>query len=407
MKRLIRRSLAVMALSLPGALSPALAQSNPPPCQKDMAFGPWLEHFLQEARQRGVNDATIAASRPHLVLDPSILPRDTAQGVFQQSFLQFSGRMISQGRIQKGTRLVQTHRELFQRIERDFGVPAEVLVAFWALETDFSSNLGNRSTLGALTTLAYDCRRSSLFRFELLSALKIVQRGDLSPAEMRGAWAGELGGLMMSASNYLQHGLDYDGDGRRDLLHSVADTMGTAAKLLVNRGWKRGEPWLREVRLPKQMPWEEGDLSIQHPQREWLQWGVRAAKGELPADDTPASLLMPMGHLGPAFLAYGNFKAYLGWNSSLIYAITAAHLAGRIAGEPAVGRGNGVVNPLSIAQVKEIQELLIRRGEDVGTADGKMGAKTRAAIRRAQLRLGLPADSYPTLELLERLRSGR
>ncbi|MGZ3710362.1 MAG: lytic murein transglycosylase [Bdellovibrionota bacterium] len=393
-------------LQVPAALadSPVLPQVD---CQKDMNFDRWLTGVFKEATLLGISRNTLELARPQLTYDATILRRDGAQGVFQQSFLQFSDRMASKDRIVRGARLLKTQAALFQQIERDYGVPAPVLLAFWGLETDFGADMGKYPTLTAVTTLAYDCRRAAMFRDQLLSALQMIERGDQRPETMLGDWAGELGGLMISPSDYFHYGVDNDHDGHRDLVRSVSDTLASGANFLKNLGWQANQPWMEEVRLPAQMAWEEADLVIQHPRSYWAQQGVRAASGTLVNDEFPASLLLPMGRLGPAFLVYPNFKAYLGWNAAMVYSTTAAYLATRIAGAPAVGRGNGTVTPLSIAQVTEIQKILARLGFQVGAVDGKLGNGTRAAIKQAQLRVGLPADSYPTVELLEKLRAIR
>ncbi len=262
--------------------------------------------------------------------------------------------------------------------------------------------------LRSLTTLAYDCRRSEMFRGHLFDALRLIERGDLAASEMIGSWAGELGQTQMMPSEYFKYAVDYDGDGKRNLLRSVSDVVGSTAAYLVSLGWRRGEPWLQEVRVPGNLPWEQADLAIQHPRAKWSQWGVTLAGGKaLPTDNLPASLLLPMGRFGPAFLAYANFQAYLKWNNSLAYSTTAAYYAARLAGAPAVNRGTGPIPSVTPEEAKEIQRLLIKAGYDVGGADGKIGIATRSAIKAMQVKLGLPADSYPTPELLSRLRAMR
>jgi lytic murein transglycosylase len=258
-----------------------------------------------------------------------------------------------------------------------------------------------------VATLAYDCRRSALFRVELIDVLKIADRGDLKPSQMIGPWAGELGQFQFQPSYYLAHAVDYDGDGRRDMINSTPDALASAANFLKSLGWQRGQPWLQEVRVPAAMAWQESDLSIKHPRSQWAQWGVRAASGSLPADGMPASLLLPMGRNGPAFLAYPNFDVFLKWNQSLVYSTTAAYLATRIAGAPRVSKGNGPVTPLSASQIKALQQMLVRGGYEVGEVDGKLGSATRAGVRKAQIALGLPADGYPQQDLIARLQAGR
>ena len=383
------------------------ALAAPANCQ-GMSFERWLEAVKQEALAQGISRATIASALPQMTYDAGIVRRDHGQGVFQQSFLQFSDRMVSRDRLTRGPQMMQRHAALFARVEKQYGVPPAVITAFWGLESDFGADNGKFSVLRAVTTLAYDCRRPEWFRPQLLDALRIIERGDLTAADMVGDWAGELGPLQFTPSDYYKYAVDYDGDGRRDLIHSVPDLLASGANFLVGLGWKGGEPWLQEVRVPTTMPWEEADLAITHPRSEWAAWGVRAAHGAaLPSDAFAASLLLPMGRLGPAFLAYHNFKAFLGWNSAMVYSTTAAYMATRLTGAPPVGRGNGTVVVLDTAQVRELQQLLVRHGFGKFEIDGKLGLATRTGVKAAQLKVGLPADSYPTAELIARLRALR
>jgi lytic murein transglycosylase len=363
-------------------------------------FGAWLDAFRAEAQRAGVPARVISSALEGVTPDPAVIKRDRAQSVFSQSFLQFSDRMVAQYRLQKGAQVIKQNQALFNRIEQQYGVPAPIMVAFWGLETDFGVNLGDMPTIRSLATLAHDCRRPEKFRKELLAALKIIARGDLAVPQMRGPWAGELGHTQFIPSVYVDYAVDFDGDGRRDLLKSVPDAMASSANYLKAIGWRRGEPWLEEVKVPAQMPWEQADLAIQHPRTQWAAWGVRHVSGKpLPNDRLQASLLLPMGRNGPAFLAYPNFRVYLEWNQSLVYATTAAYFATRLAGAGPVSRGGNVAT-FGYQETKDLQRLLARRGFDVGEVDGKMGAQTRAAVKAAQLKFGLPADSYPTPELV-------
>ena len=307
-----------------------------------------------------------------------------------------------------GLAKIKQHAALFASIEQKFGVPAPVLTAFWGLESDFGANFGNYNILSAIASLAYDCRRPDFFRQQLFDALRIIERGDQRVEDMIGDWAGEFGGMQFTASDYLKNAIDFDGDGRRDLIHSIPDTLASAANFLVSLGWQRGQPWLQEVHVPSNLPWQEADLNVQHPRSKWVAWGVKAAHGSLASDDLPASLILPMGRHGPAFLAYPNFKAFLGWNSAMVYSTTVAYFATRLAGAPNVDHsGAANIAPLSPQQIMELQRLLIKQGyEGVGEIDGKIGNGTRNATKKAQIKVGLPADSYPTTELIDRLRMG-
>jgi len=392
-----KAALAALALVM---AAPAVAA----PCQNTTNFDQWLADFKKEALAQGISQQVLDAASPNLAIDPAIIKRDRGQAVFSQTFLQFSDRMVAPYRMQNGAAQIKKNADLFARIEKDFGVPPQVLTAFWGLESDFGTNNGKYNILRSLTTLASDCRRPDFFRKELLDALRIMQRGDQRPDDMIGDWAGEFGGMQITASDYLKNAVDYDGDGRRDLIKSTPDTLASAANFLKNLGWERGQPWIQEVHVPAELKWEEADLTIQHPRSQWVTWGVTPAYGTLPPDELPASLILPMGRFGPAFLAYPNFKVFLGWNSAMVYSTTVAYFASRLSGAPPVGRGSGQVVPLTSQQIADLQRLLAKRGFAIGEIDGKFGNATRIAVKQTQLKFGFPADSYPTVELLDKLR---
>jgi lytic murein transglycosylase len=221
------------------AAAPALAA--PVPCGSGNFQG-WLDEFKSEAAAKGISQAAIAAGLNGVTLDQAVLSRDHSQKVFSQSFEEFSGRMVPP-RMTRGSNMLKQYGSLLSRIEQSYGVPGEVIVAIWGLETDFGVNIGKFSTLRSLATLAYDCRRADTFRAELLDALRIVERGDVAPAEMRGAWAGEIGQTQFMPSSYIKYAVDFDGNGRRDLLRSVPDVLASTANYLASYGWQRGKDW--------------------------------------------------------------------------------------------------------------------------------------------------------------------
>ena len=235
MRPIVLRLACVLLLGCVSA--PALAAA---PCGGD--FAAWLEAFEQEAAADGISQQTIQSALAGATSDPTIIARDHAQGVFRQTFEQFSGRMVPP-RLARAKKLLTQNSALFSRIEQQFGVPGPVIVAIWGLETDFGAVDGKFPTIRALATLAYDCRRPDKFRGELLAALRIVERGDMTPNEMRGAWAGEIGQTQFLPSSYLKYAVDYDGNGRRDLIHSVPDALASTANYLKGYGWQRGQPW--------------------------------------------------------------------------------------------------------------------------------------------------------------------
>jgi lytic murein transglycosylase len=390
------------------ALMPTTASPGFAACASPAGFGKWLAGFKQEAVAQGLSPQVVSAALDGLTYDPAVIAKDRAQSVFAQNFLQFSDRMVSKNRLQVGGSLLKKNAATFAKIEKTYGVPGPVLVAFWGLETDFGKVMGNMDTLRALATLAYDCRRPEMFREQLLDALAVIQRGDLVPNEMRGPAHGEVGQFQFQPSVYLQYAVDFDGDGKRDMIRSNADALASAANYIKGLGWQAGQPWLEEVVVPSTMDWSQADVTIKKPRSYWAKSGVTYRNGKpLPADDVPTGLVLPMGRNGPAFLAYPNFDVYLVWNNSLVYCLTAGYLAMRLAGAPPMSRGRGPIDSLSLAQAKTVQQLLAKRGYDVGKIDGVIGAASRLAIREMQQKYGLPADGYPSPELLAALQSGR
>jgi lytic murein transglycosylase len=407
--------------------SSALAQMTPAParaaapspraaaCHNGLSFDRFLTDLKQQALADGVSQRALTEAAPYLVYDQGIVNRDRGQRVFGQIFTEFAGRMAAPYRMQQGQARIKAYSAAFARAEKEYGVPPAVIAAFWGLESDFGSNMGNLPTLRSLVSLAYDCRRSEMFQGETIAALKIIDRGDLEPSEMIGSWAGELGQTQFLPTHYFNYAVDYDGDGRRNLLRSAPDVIGSTANYIATGlKWRRGEPWLEEVRAPvtasfaSNFPWDQADLTIQLPRSKWAQLGVTYPDGRpLPNDNLPASLLLPMGRMGPAFLAYANFAAYTEWNNSLIYSTTAGYLATRIAGAAPMRRPATPVAQLPFNEIRELQQLLVRAGFTVGKVDGVLGQQSRSAVKAMQMKYGLPADSWPTAELLARMRGGQ
>jgi len=397
----------------------AAAQTTRPParpvpspraaaCHNGMSFDRFLADLKQQAVAAGVSQRALSEAAPYLVYDQGIVNRDRGQRVFGQIFTAFAGRMAASYRMQQGQERIRANAAAFARAEKEYGVPPAVIAAFWGLESDFGANMGKLPTLRSLVSLAYDCRRSEMFQNETIAALKIIDRGDLAPSEMIGSWAGELGQTQFLPAHYFNYAVDYDGDGRRNLLRSAPDVIGSTANYIATGlKWRRGEPWLEEVRAPAtaDFPWDQADLTTQLPRAKWAQLGVTYADGRaLPNDNLPASLLLPMGRTGPAFLAYANFAAYTEWNNSLIYSTTAGYLASRIAGAAPMRRPTAAAAQLPFNEIKELQQLLVRAGFNVGKVDGVLGQQSRSAVKAMQIKYGLPADSWPTAELLARMR---
>ncbi len=232
-------------------------------CHNGASFEKFLAELKQRALSEGVSQRAIEEASPYLTYEQGIVNRDRGQRVFGQLFTEFAGRMAAPYRMQQGQQHIRTYAAAFARAEKEYGVPPAVIAAFWGLESDFGANMGNLPVLPSLVSLAYDCRRSERFQNETIAALKIIDRGDLSPEEMLGSWAGELGQTQFLPTHYVTYAVDYDGDGRRNLLRSAPDVIGSTANYIANGlHWRRGEPWLEEIRLPSDFPWEQADLTI-------------------------------------------------------------------------------------------------------------------------------------------------
>lgn len=362
----------------------------------------FIEGVKAEAQATGISAATVDAFFQGAQIDQSVINADRSQGVFQRDFISFSRALISQNRIDNGRVYSQRFNSTFDAIEARFGIPRGVLLAFWAFETDYGQVQGSFNTRNALLTLAHDCRRPELFRPQLIAAIELYRRGGMNPATTTGAWAGEIGQLQKLPREIVRQGMDGDGDGVVDLRGSSPDALMTGANVLSSLGWRPNEPWVQEVVLPTNLNWARTGLNHKASVADWANAGVRARQGVLGPANLQASVLLPMGRNGPAFLAYPNFEVYFEWNKSFVYVTTAAYFATRLGGAPVYNAGTPST-ALTGAQMRQLQEKLTSRGHDVGGIDGILGAMTRAAVQAEQVRLGLPADAWPTTELLNQL----
>ncbi|WP_424832623.1 lytic murein transglycosylase [Ruegeria sp.] len=363
-------------------------------------FNSFVKGLKAEAAQQGFDKSTVNAFFKGVQQDNAVLKADRAQGVFQKPFIEFSRRLISQNRIDRGQAMSRKYDAVFDRIGREYGISRGVLLAFWAFETDYGAFQGDFNTRNALVTLAHDCRRPELFRPQIFAAIELYQQGNFDPNRTTGAWAGEIGMVQMLPRDILENGVDGDGDGKVSLKTSAPDALMSGAKMLSHLGWQPGQPWLQEVTVPTQMDWSLSGPGKPRSVTDWQAMGVQARNGSL--TDLPTSLILPQGHKGPAFLAYPNFDVYFEWNQSFVYVLTAAYFGTRLEGAQIYDAGNPAQG-LSGAQMKQLQSKLQARGYDVGKIDGILGAGTRAAVQAEQARLGLPADAWPTVALLNSL----
>lgn len=364
------------------------------------SFSGFLNGLVDEAASHGIDRATAQGFLAGARRDQAVLTADRSQGFFQRDFIDFSRRLISNNRIQSGRNQAQRQDAIFDRIDAEFGIPRGVLLAFWAFETDFGAVQGEFNTRNALVTLAHDCRRPELFRPQVFAAMELFARGNFDPARTTGAWAGEIGMVQMLPGDIIENGRDGDGDGHVSLKTSAPDALLSGASVLASLGWQPNQPWLQEVSVPSEMDWALSGIETKRPASDWAAMGVSARDGALA--DLPASLILPMGRKGPAFLAYPNFDVYFEWNQSFVYVLTAAYFGTRLQGAPVYNAGNPDAG-LSGDQIRVLQQKLQARGHDVGGADGILGARTRIAIQAEQMRVGMPADAWPTAALLNAL----
>ena len=404
--------LALSALSSVNANASALPTDLPPAkCEKDYrSFADWKKELRQEALANGVSVQTWEQADSQIISSPTILAKDRSQGGFYKPFLDFAIPR-SHPRIAPARAIFAKHAATLNRIKNEKGVAPEVIAAFWGMETDFRIGRAKNQypVLTSMATLAFDCRRAAYFRLNLVSALKLIEAREVALTDLVGEWAGEMSGLQFTPSNYLSFAEDFDRNGKRDPVNSVGDMFATAANMFKEYGWRANEPYLLEVRVPESLPWEEADMTAtrMRPLNFWASHGVTTATGApLPYQSMQGALMLPMGRLGPAFIAFPNFRTLLKWNASSNNALTAAYLATRIASTnvPAMSKGRGTPEVMTSADLKQIQTLLAARGYDVGKIDGFIGTGTREAVRDMQMKLGLPADAYPTHELMAKLR---
>ncbi|WP_105438310.1 lytic murein transglycosylase [Neorhizobium sp. T25_13] len=394
------RRLALASVITSCLASTALAQAPATTCGGDL--GAFLDGVKAEAISKGASASAVDEALAGAQIDQKVLSRDRAQGVFRQTFLEFSQRTVSQARLDIGRQKIKQYAEVFARAEKEFGVAPGVITAFWGMETDFGAVQGDFNTRNALVTLAHDCRRPQLFRPQLIALIEMVQHGDLNPSTNTGAWAGEIGQVQMLPEDIIAHGVDGDGDGHINVKASSPDAILTAAKFIQSMGFKPGQPWIQEVTLPENLPWDRSGLGNEIPASEWFKLGVTPRDGATNFGNLPAALILPQGRKGPAFLTYPNFSIYLEWNQSFIYTTSAAYFATRLSGAPTYLKGTPDQG-LDDTGMKALQTKLEALGHNIGKVDGILGSGTRQAVQKEQARLGQPADGWPTQTLLSAL----
>ncbi len=405
----------VLALLL--AAPPALAQTLEDPEGTIMAAGredgseagfrDWVGGFRTKALEQGVPAAVYDREMRAAEYLPDVVRRDRSQTEFTRTIWDYLDIAVSEDRVVLGRKALEKHADLLARIETEHGVEKEVVAAIWGLESAYGTYRGDTDTISALATLAYDGRRAAFFEDQLLQALKIVDQGHAGRSALKGSWAGAMGHTQFMPSSWAGFAVDFDGDGRRNIWgDDPADALASTANYLARMGWVKGQPWGLEVRLPEGFDYDQTTERVVKPVADWREMGVApAAGGDLP-EGNEASVLLPAGHTGPAFLIYPNFQVIEKYNLADAYVIGIGHLSDRLRGGPAIAADwPRHWRALTLEERKELQAALVALGLDTGGVDGRVGPKTIAAVKAWQKARGEVPDGYPGPDVLEALRS--
>ena len=368
-------------------------------------FRACVQNLRADASGQGISNQTFDSALKGVEPDPSVLEAMDSQPEFKTPIWDYLASLVDDQRIADGKARLEQWAPVLEAAEQKFGVDRHVIVAVWGVESDFGKSLGGRPLVRSLATGACSGRRTKFFRDELMATLRILQNGDMPAEALRGSWAGAFGQTQFMPTTYQRLAVDFDGDGRRDIVGSVPDALGSTANFLMKAGWVKGQPWGYEVRLPGGYSGPSGRGNRQ-TLAQWSNLGVLTAEGQPLTGSAPAALLLPAGPKGPAFLLFNNFNAIYSYNAAESYGLAIAHLSDRLRGGGPFKAAWPTDDPgLSRAQRRELQELLGARGFDVGTPDGAIGPRTRAAIRGFQVSAGLPEDGHAGMKALDALRA--
>jgi len=366
-----------------------------------------VEKMWPAAARRGISRSVFEANTASLTPDLRIMDLLDNQPEFTKSVWDYLDILVTPERIEQGRALLERYRTTFDAVERAYGVDRYTIVAIWGVETNYGTLGGDRSVIRSTATLACIGRRQNYFREEFLSALEILQHGDVRPDHLVGSWAGAFGPTQFMPTAFKKYAVDFDRDGRRDVADSIPDIIASTANNLKKDGWITGQTWGYEVVVPATIDFRLADRAQMLPIREWMRYGIARPDGKpFPRLDDRAFLLVPAGVQGPGFLMLENFRVIMKYNPAEAYALAIGHLADRLrGGGPLVQVWPRYERVLSRAERLELQQLLVRHGYDVGEPDGQFGLKTRAAIRDFQAKSGRIPDGFASAGILDQLRA--
>jgi membrane-bound lytic murein transglycosylase B len=389
---------------------PAYAQKQAPTQPQAPAptgeFRDCLQNIRTDAIRQGVPAAVVDKAFQGLTPNQQVIDLDSRQPEFSLTYSKYIGQSVTPDRIAKGQQKMAQNKALLDQLEREYGVPGQYIVSFWGMETNYGTYMGDFQVVRSVATLACMTKRVAFFTNETIQALKILAQNHMTTQQMKGSWAGAMGNMQFMPSTFTKWAVDRDGNGKIDIWNSVPDAFASASNFLRGIGFKPGLPSSDEITLPQGFPLEQADMSVEKPIKAWAALGVKKAGGApLPQSDEPASIILPAGFRGPAFILYPNFKAVMNWNRSTLYALAVGILARQIAGGPGVMQAPPEDDqPISRDTVIDMQNRLARLGFYTEDVDGLLGPKTRSAVRLFQKQIGLPADGHPTPQLIARLQ---
>jgi membrane-bound lytic murein transglycosylase B len=383
----------------------------------EASFGDWKSHFKEKAQAAGITQQILDNTLDSIKLDTKVLELDSSQPEFSKQIWDYLDRATAKSRVKKGIALLWKNKPLLETIEQRYAVPKEIIVAIWAMESEFGENYGHNDVIRSLASLAYHGKRAEFAENELIAALNIYQQREINRLQIKlcyahglnkqliGSWAGAMGQAQFMPSSYLKYALDYDRDGRRDLWRSLPDVFASIANYLKESGWDNQLDWGWEVSLAKGFDWALNTPDTQLSLAEWQKQGVTFVSPKPDNTDTLARLFIPAGKTGPVFLISKNFDVIRKYNKSSSYALAVAQLSRLFAGGKHIQASwPRKDKPLSLAQKKDLQALLTKAGFDAGKIDGKIGENSKRAIHDWQMKQGLAGDGYANLDLLKRLK---